>query len=152
LRVDVVTKQVTATLIVTAKASYSCRRAGHRRTCFRVAGPGQPVPKPFPLLAEKLFSTDIAALASHADSYATSAPTVVDGTVQVPASTCFRLQPLASAPRPRVDKGTYCFSASGVLTSVSYPSGNVVRLQHLSMHSPPRAAFVPYSSPTPLPS
>jgi hypothetical protein len=151
LRVDVVTRRVTATLIVTAKASYSCRRAKHRKTCFRVAGAAQPVPAPFQLLAQKLFSTDIDSLKTHADAYAVTAAGPDAGTAHIRASTCYRLQPSSAAPKPRVEKATYCFSTSGVLTSVTYPSGNLVRLQHLSMHRPTHSAFVPYSSPTPLP-
>ena len=151
LRVDVVTPRVTATLIVTPKASYSCRAAKHHKTCFRVAKAGQPVPAPFHLLAQPLFSTNVDILAKHSDSYVVTATAPEQGSARVPAATCFALRPLAGAPKPRVEQATYCFSAAGVLTSITYPSGNVVRLRHVTMTAPARGAFAPYSSPTPLP-
>src|SRR3954447_16861040 len=69
LRVDVVTKKVTATLIRTPHAAFSCRRSTHRRTCFRVAKGEKPIPAPFRLLAQTLFSADVATLAGAMTSY-----------------------------------------------------------------------------------
>lgn len=151
LRVDVITRHVTSTLIVTPRASFSCRAARHRKTCFRVAGAGKPVTDPLQLLAQKLFSTDLAYLAGHASAFTVTAAPALSGSPAVPASACFAVRPKAGTARPRVERATYCFTPTGVLTRATYPSGNYLRLLHLSTGRPPRAAFVPYASPTPLP-
>jgi hypothetical protein len=151
LRVDVTRGKVTATLIVTPKASFSCHRAGRQRTCLRVAGAGKPVPAPLQLLAQRVFSGDLDTLAGALTSYDVTTAAAQEGNALVPASTCFAVTPHAKAPKSHVDKATYCFSAAGVLTSVVYPSGNAVRLQHVSLTTPSHQSFVPYSSPTPLP-
>jgi hypothetical protein len=49
-----------------------------------------------------------------------------------------------------VQAGTYCFAATGVLTAVTYPSGNTARLTSVSSTAP-ATRFVPYASPAPLP-
>ena len=49
-------------------------------------------------------------------------------------------------------KAVYCFNDAGILTAIRYPNGNLVRLQHVVVKAPQHTAFVPYSSPTPLPS
>jgi hypothetical protein len=151
LRLDVLTRKQRTTLIVTARASFACRSAQHRRTCFRVARSHDPVPREFRLVATKLFSTDVAALRAHINDYtvSTGAPRPASG--PRPAATCFAVRPAAAAKPPRVDRATYCLSADGVLTAVDYPSGSTVRLQSVELHPPARSVFVPYSSPTPLP-
>jgi hypothetical protein len=152
LRVDVTARNVTATLIVTPKASFSCRSARHRRTCFRVAGAGKPVPTPFQLLAQRLFSTDLARLAAQTASYdvTTPTPTPTPSGAAATAGSCFHVSPVAAA-EAGVEEAIYCFSETGVLTAVYYPSGNAVRLVQVVEQAPPPSAFVPYSSPTPLP-
>lgn len=150
LRVDVVTKGVTATLIRTPRATFSCRRSGHRRTCFRVAKGNQTVPAPFRLLAERLFSDSLTRLADRPGSYRVATP--APGSVHVATSggTCFRV----TVPKKRssdLATATYCLSASGVFTAVVYPSGNVVRVLRVTSQSPASGTFRPYSSPTPLP-
>jgi hypothetical protein len=151
LRVDVQTKRTRATLIVSPHGSYSCRAAGKRKTCFRVAKPGKPVPAIFRLLAEQLFSTAVDTLRSRITDYAVTAGAVNDGGPGAPASACFAVRPLSAAPRQGVARGTYCFATTGILTSVQYPSGNVVRLVHVRMTRPPTSVFRPYASPTPIP-
>ena len=150
LRVDVVTRHVTATLIHTPRATYSCRRYGHRRTCFRVAKGSQPIPAPFRLLAERLFSDSLARITDRPHSYTVSA--AAPGSVHVATSggKCFRV----SVPKNRssdLAPATYCLSSAGIFTAVIYPSGNVVRVQHVTSKTPASSAFQPYSSPTPLP-
>jgi hypothetical protein len=139
LRVDVVTKHAKTTLIVTPNASYSCRAAKHR-TCLLVAKGGKPIPAPLRLLAEKLFSGDIKTLSTDSASY----------DVQSTEEGCYAISPMSNAPKPRAERADYCFNTAGVLTSVTFPSGNVVRLRSLTMKTPPHSAFVPYASPTPL--
>lgn len=150
LRVDVVTKKVTATLIRTPKATYSCRKSGHHRTCFRVAKGNDSIPAPFRLLAEVLFSDSLTRLATRPHSYSVSAPAV--GSVHVPTSggTCFRVK-VDKDRSSTLATGTYCLNATGVFTAVVYPSGNVVRVEHVTSKAPDSQSFRPYSSPTPLP-
>lgn len=152
LRVDVVARHVVATLIITPRGVFSCSRAKHRRACFLVAKPGRPIPAPFNLAPGTVFAADVTALTRNTDDYdVTPAGTSPAGSGGVPAGTCFAIKPLASAPSPRVDPGTYCFADVGVITSITYRSGNTVRLTRVSMRRPPSSTFVPYSSPTPLP-
>lgn len=151
LRVDVVTKSATATLIHTPRATYACRRSGHHKTCFRVAKKNQPVPTPFRLLAERLFSDSLTRLADRPHSYTVSAPAAGSVHVATSGGTCFNVK-VAKNRSSDLSTATYCLSTAGVVTAVVYPSGNVVRVEHLRMTSPSSGAFRPYSSPTPLPS
>ena len=150
LRVDVVTKKVTATLIRTPKATYSCRRSGRRKTCFRVATTNKPIPAPFRLLAERLFADSLNRLADRPQSYSVTAP--APGSVHVATSggSCFNVKVPASKSSD-LATATYCLSSAGIYTAVVYPSGNVVRIVHVTTKSPSSDAFRPYSSPTPLP-
>jgi hypothetical protein len=68
----------------------------------------------------------------------------------VPASSCFALKAGPSAAAPRVPTGTYCFSAQGLITAITYPSGDTVRLTQASLGTPPATRFVPYATPTPV--
>ena len=147
LRVDVETRHSKATLIVTPRAAYACRAAAHERTCFRVAKGGKPIPAPFQLLAERLFDSDLGRLAAHADSYRVRSAARVGAA----SASCFGVRARGDAPRPRVSRGTYCFSDRGLLSAVVYPSGNKVLLQHASTKAPDRGTFKPYAHPTPLP-
>lgn len=151
LRVDVVTKKVTATLIRTPRATYSCRRSGHRKTCFRVAKTNKPIPAPFRLLAERLFTDSLNRLADRPHSYTVTAPAAGSVHVATNGGSCFNVK----VPKNRssdLATATYCLSSAGVFTAVVYPSGNVVRVAHVTTKAPSSDAFRPYSSPTPLPS
>jgi len=150
LRVDVVTKSVTATLIRTPRAAYSCRRSGHHRTCFRVAKGNKPVPAPFRLSAEQLFSDSLTRLATRPHSYSVRTPAAGSVTVRTGGGTCFRVK-VAKNRSTNLATGIYCLSAAGIFTAVVYPSGNVVRVEHVTTRAPDSHAFRPYSSPTPLP-
>lgn len=149
LRVDVVTKISTATLISTPHATFSCNRAPHHRACFRVASAGKPTPAALHLLAVRLFTSDLVGLAQHPEQYGIAAAPAGSITVPTHGGTCFHL----TVPKETggIDTGSYCFDANGVLTVVAYPNGNVVRLTALAMRAPRSSVFVPYSSPTPLP-
>jgi len=149
LWVDVNTKNNTATLISTPHASFSCSRGHHHRACFRIAGAGQQAPLALRLLAVRLFTSDLVGIAEHPERYGIAAATQGSVTVPTHGGTCFHL----TVPKETggVETGSYCFNASGILTVVAYPNGNVVRLTQVSEQTPRDAVFVPYSSPTPLP-
>jgi len=150
LRIDVVTSDQTATLIVGSKGAFSCARAGHRKACFRVAKPGKPVPAPFDHAPQALFTSDLHSLAEHAGDYGITPVTASAGGGRN-GDRCFRIRAAASAPSPRVPTGVYCFSGAGVLTAIRFPTGSTVRLLKVQMSRPPASVFRPYSSPTPLP-
>lgn len=152
IRVDVATLRAVTSVIVSPRGAYSCRVADHRRACFRVAKAGQPIPPPFNLTPHIVFSTDVIRLARNAVAYHVQAAGSREGTTNVPAAKCFAVKPTASAPKPTVDAGTYCFSDNGLITAVSYPSGNTLALTSVTVAPPPPSKFVPYATPTPLPS
>ena len=151
LRVDVVARRVVATLIVTARGSYSCRQAKRARTCFRVAKAGAPIPAPFDYAPHTLFSTTVDQFAGNAGGYDVTTAPGRPAANDVPAASCFDVRPTASAPKPRALAATYCFSMRGLLTAVTYPSHNTVRLVTATLRPPPSSRFVPYASPTPIP-
>ena len=144
LRVDVVLKHATATLIVTPHAAYSCHRP--HRTCFTVAKGKQPIPVQLRLLAEELFSSNVTTLATRPAAFSVTSTSVVPD-----FGHCFGVAPSSRSQSSGIDKAEYCFNDNGLLTRVRYPNGNLVQLQHSTMHAPKRSVFVPYSSPTPLP-
>jgi len=148
LRIDVVSGRVTATLIVGTHGAFACKAVGHSKICFKVAKPGRPVPAPFDL-APGLFSTNLRALTTQANRYVISAAGS-SGPAAKFASTCFNIRARASALKPRVATGTYCFTDTGVLTSVRFATGSSARLIYVSMRGPKPAVFKPYASPTPL--
>jgi hypothetical protein len=151
LRVDVVAHHVTASIIVTGRAAYSCSRSRHRSICFRVAHGGKPVPAPFNSAPQALFTSDVRALAGATGSYRVRAAGTVDGSPGRPDATCFSIHATKRSPRPKVATGVYCFATrTGVLTSVHYPSGNTVLLTSVRMAAPKPPLFHPYSSPTPV--
>jgi hypothetical protein len=143
LRVDVVTKHATATLIRTPNHTYACTRSGHKKRCFR-ASKGSSLPPPLRLLAAQLFSANVATLAR-----ASSPITVTVTDARPPLITCFAVTPRNK--QVAIDKGEYCFTSSGVLTQVRYPNGNSVQSQHISSQPPTNNVFRPYASPTPIP-
>ena len=150
LRIDVATGAQTATLIVGPKGAFSCARAGHRRACFRVAKPGRPVPAPFNHAPQALFTSDLHSLAEHAGAYAITSVSAAAAGGRT-GDSCFRIHATASAPKPPVPTGLYCFAGSGLLTAIRFPTGSTVRLVASRMVAPPASTFRPYSSPTPLP-
>jgi hypothetical protein len=147
LRVDVVEHGTTATLIVGDDATYSCSMTGTRRACLRVAAAGQPLPAPFNVAPVNLFTVYVRQLAARTVDY-----DVVAATAPSPTTRCFAVTPKTTAAAPQVPKGTYCFSADGVLSAATYPSGNTITLQSQQAATPAPAQFSPYAKPTPLPS
>jgi hypothetical protein len=116
-----------------------------------VAKAGRPVRPPFNLAPQTVFTTDVAQLAAHPERYRITAAGSRPAASGVPAATCFALRARAGTAKPRAPRGTYCFSASGALTAVTYPSGNTLRMVSLRLRTPPKARFRPYAHPTPLP-
>jgi hypothetical protein len=143
LRVDVVTKHATATLIQGPHNTFACSRSGHRKRCFRVAN-GKSIPAPLHLLAEQLFSANMTSLAKGAPQV-----TVAIKATGPPFGTCFTVTPRHKSSS--IAKGEYCFDESGVLTRVRYPNGNQVVVLNINDHKPDKQVFRPYASPTPLP-
>ena len=144
LRVDVVTKHATATLIRGPHNTFACTRSGHRKRCFRVAN-GKSVPAPLRLLAEQLFAADMRSLAKGSPPVK-----VAVSATGPPFGTCFAVTPRHKSST--IAKGEYCLDDAGVLTRVRYPNGNQVQIQKLhDAHAPDKRFFRPYASPTPVP-
>jgi hypothetical protein len=151
LRVDVIRDGATATFIRTAKATYSCAKKKHKVSCFTVAGAGKPAPAPFDVGPATLFSDDLVALSASGISYVVTEAPPVPARGGIPAATCFGVKAGGLTPVPVVQPGTYCFADTGVLTSVTYPSGNTARLLRVRTVAP-AVNFKPYVRPSPLPS
>ena len=121
-----------------------------------MAAAGQPLPAPFNVAPVSLFSVYVRQLATRTRDYdVTAAAPPSPSVAPLPASgrsTCFAVTPRAGAAQPQVPAGTYCFLATGVLTSAHYPSGNTITLQSAQATAPPASQFTPYAKPTPLPS
>jgi hypothetical protein len=151
LRVDIAGGGATASFIRTAAATYSCASKKHKLSCFTVAGPGQPAPAPFDVGPATLFSDDLTTLSVSGVSYVVTVASSVPAGGGLPAATCFALKAGLLTPAPAVQPGTYCFADTGVLTSVTYPSGNTAKLTQVSSDAP-AFRFKPYAKPAPLPS
>jgi len=173
LRVDVVAAGTTATLLRTSSGSYSCAMTSAKRTCLLVAGPNQPLPKPFDIAPANLFTTDLAQLSEQTGLYDVTAAPASTASGPAAGARCFDVapkasgasagtsasasaspspSPSASSPAATVPAGRYCFTADGLLAGATYPSGNTVLLTNAQVGSPPAAQFTPYAKPTPLPS
>jgi hypothetical protein len=151
LRVDVVSGGATASFIRTPKATYSCASKQEKASCFTVAGPGQPAPAPFDVGPATLFSDDLVTLSASGISYVVTPAPPVPASNSLPAATCLAIKAGLLTPQPAVQPGTYCFADTGVMTSVTYPSGNTAQLiQVLPVAS--ASKFKPYAKPAPLPS
>ena len=150
LRVDVVGNGATASFIRTPAATYSCASRKHKLSCFTIAGPGQPAPAPFDIGPATLFSDDLVTLSASGFSYDVTVAAPIPATGGLPAAKCFAVKAGLLTPQPAVQAGTYCFADSGVLVSVTYPSGNTAKLTQLSSVAPPYR-FKPYAKPAPLP-
>jgi hypothetical protein len=152
IRVDIVARGATATLITTAAASFACSIQRRHKVCLRVAKAGKPVPAPFNLAPVTVFSRDLKQLATHAADYTVSPPVQEAAQGGVPAATCFDVKPEAGTPAPRVAAGTYCFTADGVISRLEYAATqNSAQLVTLHTSAPAASVYRPYSSPTPLP-
>ena len=141
-RVDVVRGRATSILMTTAGGLVSCQVQGRTRTCLRVGEVGKPPPKLFDPGLQRLFTTDLTALAAGTGLTVTPAGVLpADGPIA--SATCFRVAGTG------VDPGEYCLTETGILRRAQFPSG-VLELVELS-GPPDRSAFDPPAKPTPLP-
>jgi hypothetical protein len=149
LRVDVISGSATATLITTPKGSYSCRAARGEKTCFLIAGAGKPIPKLFDAGLQQVFTGYLQRLAQHAGDYSVTDAGTTAATTRLPAARCFDVTATSTTPKPTVANGRYCLAATGIVTSVTYPTGTL-RLTAITAPPTPRI-LAPYANPTPLP-
>ena len=135
-----------AVLIGTSSGTVSCTTLPGPATCFTVAGPGQPVPATFDAGLQHVFSDYLTLLASETSNYTVTASTPKPGDFA-----CFDVA-LAASPAPAkvVASGTYCFTETGAVSRVVYPSGNAATLQRMGA-APRGADFNPPVKPQPLP-
>ncbi|GAC1322349.1 MAG: hypothetical protein NVSMB13_00570 [Mycobacteriales bacterium] len=148
-RLDVTTNGSTSVLLHGASGTASCRLAGEAKTCFQVAGPGQPIPPLFDPAIQQVFTSYLDQLAKHPDQYDVAE---AGGTLPVDGieGRCYTVSPHVGAAEPAVAKGTYCLAATGLPTSVTFASGTLM-LAKLDP-APAAADLVPPATPTPLPS
>ena len=113
-------------------------------SCLTLAGPGEPVPANVDPSGQALFTTTLDVLAQGAGlTVAAAAPRAA--TSGLPAATCYAL---IAAPSGGVSPGTYCFSATGILTRAQFRS-NVLQLTSLS-GAPVDSDFLMPATPLPV--
>lgn len=149
LRVDVISNGATATLITTPKGSYSCRAARGEKTCFLIAGAGEPIPKLFDAGLQQVFTGYLQRLAQHASDYSVTDAGTTPAHDRLPGARCFDVAATSTTPKPAVADGRYCLASTGIVSSVTYPTGT---LRLTAVTAPPTARILaPYANPTPLP-
>ena len=142
-RVDVIRGEATSILMTATDGVVSCQVEVGRRTCLLVAAAGQQPPELFDPRLQRLFTTNLSALAAGAGATVTAAGSL-PATGPMEAASCFQAAGGAAEP------GKYCLTAAGILRAAEFPSG-VLELTELS--GPPAAdVFTPPATPTPLPS
>jgi hypothetical protein len=114
---------------VDATGTYTCKvPATGKLSCLTLAGPGEAVPANLDPLGQTLFTTTLDVLAQGADLTVATAPPSAGGN-GIPPSTCYAL---IAAPAGGASPGTYCFTASGILTRAQFRS-SVLQLTALSV-------------------
>ena len=142
-RVDVARAGATSILMTTTDGLVSCQVQRSRRTCLRVGDVGKPPPRLFDPGLQRLFTTNLAALARGAGLTVTASGMLPEDGPRAGAS-CFRVAGTG------VDPGEYCLTDTGILRRAQFPSGT---LELVGLAGPPeRSAFTPPAKPTPLPS
>jgi hypothetical protein len=113
-------------------------------SCLTLAGPGQSVPENLDPAGQALFTTTLDVLAQGANlNVAPEAPrAAADG---IPMSTCYAL---IAAPSGGASPGTYCFTATGILTRAQFRS-NVLQLTGLA-NAPVDSDFLLPATPLPV--
>ena len=144
VRLDLTRDGGTAVLLRTAAGTVSCQLSGARRTCLSVAAAGEPLPAVFDPGLQRVFTSDLAALAAGRGHGAT-AGAVLAATGTLPAARCWQV-PAATG----LDAGTYCLSTAGVLRQATFASGVLSLTTVLPAPTPTR--FTPPVRPQPLPS
>jgi hypothetical protein len=142
-RVDVARKGATSILMTTKDGLVSCQVQASRRTCLLVGDAAKPPPKLFDPGLQRLFTTDLSALAGGQGITVTAAG-VLPAAGSIATATCFRVAGTG------VDPGEYCLTDSGILRRAQFPSGTL-ELTALA-GAPAASAFTPPATPTPLPS
>ena len=113
-------------------------------SCLTLAGPGQAVAPSLDPAGQALFTTTLDVLAQDNDlTVASEAPLAAAN--GVPAASCYAV---ISAPAGGVSPGTYCFTASGILTRVQFRS-SILQLTALS-GAPIDSDFTLPATPLPL--
>ncbi|MEP6762337.1 MAG: hypothetical protein ABJA93_13355, partial [Sporichthyaceae bacterium] len=142
-RVDVARQGATSILMTTKDGLVSCQVQGSRRTCLLVGDSAKPPPKLFDPGLQRLFTTDLGALAGGSGITVTPAG-VLPAAGTIGSATCYRFSGTG------VDPGEYCLTDAGILRRAQFPSGT---LELTALSGPPAAsAFTPPVKPTPLPS
>ena len=142
-RVDVARKGATSILMTTKGGLVSCQVQTSRRTCLLVGDSAKPPPKLFDPGLQRLFTTDLSALAGGQAVTVTPAG-ILPAVGSIGSATCFRVTGTG------VDPGEYCLTDTGILRQAQFPSG-ALELTALS-GAPAASAFTPPVKPTPLPS
>lgn len=143
-RLDITEAVGRVVIQVDPTGTYSCNLpTDGTPSCLTLAGPGDPVPANVNPSGQALFTTTLDTLAQGVDlTVASEAPRpAANG---IPASSCFAL---IAAP-DGVSPGTYCFSATGVLTRAQFRS-NVLELTALTT-APVQSDFALPASPSPI--
>jgi hypothetical protein len=143
-RLDVSEADGRVVIQVDPSGTYTCNLpTGGTPTCLTLAGPGEPVPANVNPSGQALFTTTLDTLAQGVN-LTVSAEAPRPAANGIPASSCFAL---IAAPNG-VSPGTYCFSATGVLTRAQFRS-NVLELTALTT-APAQSAFALPASPSPV--
>ena len=142
-RVDVARKGATSILMTTKAGLVSCQVQASRRTCLLVGDADKPPPKLFDPGLQRLFTTDLTALAGGQATTVTPAG-VLPAAGSIGSATCYQVTGTG------IDPGEYCLTDAGILRRAQFPSGT---LDLTALSGPPAAsAFTPPAKPTPLPS
>ena len=144
-RLDVSEADGRVVIQVDPTGTYTCNLpTGGTPTCFTLAGAGQPVPANVNPSGQALFTTTLDTLAQGVDLTVSAEAPRPAGANGIPESSCFAL---IAAP-DGVAPGTYCFSASGVLTRAQFRS-NVLAMTALEP-APVQSDFALPASPSPV--
>ena len=179
-RIDIIRKEG-ASFFALRTGVVSCSSKGTKKTCYRVAGPGQPVPELFDPGVQRLFRDAVEDLAANPNDYlvtpvdpsptpttsasatAPATPSATpSGSLPIPAAECFRVERTVSTPDPGdesgFENGTYCFAEQGVATSITVNSGTLTLVKLLgpptanAFKPPAKVQKLPAVTPTPTPS
>lgn len=177
-RIDIIRKEG-ASFFALKTGVVSCSSKGTKKTCYRVAGPGQEVPELFDPGVQRLFRDAVEDLAANPDDYLvtpiapSATPTVTasttrtpsatpSGSLPIPAAECFRVERTVATPDPGeesgFENGTYCFAEQGVATSITVDSGTLTLVKLLgpptvnAFKPPAKVQRLPSLTPTPTPS
>jgi len=141
-RVDVARGGATSMLMSTAEGPVSCQVRGSRRTCLRVAGPGERPPRLFDPGVQRLV-TDVLEAVSRGDDLTVEGAGTLTASDGRPPATCFRIN------GEGIDPGEYCLTEEGVPRRATFGSGTL-ELTELAP-APAQSVFRPPVRPTPLP-